>query len=410
MLMAPVRLNAIAGLHRTLRRRLPSVRFRGMKLVRDGDTDGRGPIKLKPGSLPCLASSCASYSHGGFHRHAASDALPLWTPLRSKDVFFVTRPFGSRLSRLASFTAAAEAEPPVECPQSSCLPSYMERLTQPPSSCSSPGNLTAISSASAAEERLAAIWKTSAGPVSGSLLFASRFPLMWHRGVLELLCSSCRYVVRKWHVPILGVDCNANPRHKQALTSPPPRSRGIPKHLTPYLVGKQAPRHPRWRQEHTLRAKSTHLYRPTASWLVADNPVLAVLAFMGNCIRCLLLVGQVGHSGFAGKSVSAVYQLRLLRLRTNAPPLHEGGFTLLAAARLKQMNFVRSGSDSKLALAATCSASTGTERSKTDSCQIVTSTKASKQALPTTATSSFSCDGCSESTQKTNGEEGRFRV
>lgn len=84
---------------------------------------------------------------------------------------------------------------------------------------------------------------------------------MWHRGVLELLCSSCRYVVRRWHVPILGVDCNANPRHKQALTSPPPRSRGIPKHLTPYLVGKQAPRHPRWRQDHMLRARATHFYR-----------------------------------------------------------------------------------------------------------------------------------------------------
>ncbi|KAL8275974.1 hypothetical protein Esti_000090 [Eimeria stiedai] len=98
---------------------------------------------------------------------------------------------------------------------------------------------------------------------SRSLLFTSPLALMWHRGVLELLCSSCRYVVRRWHVPILGVDCNANPRHKQALTSPPPRSRGIPKHLTPYLVGKQAPRHPRWRQDHMLRARATHLYRAT---------------------------------------------------------------------------------------------------------------------------------------------------
>ena len=104
-----------------------------------------------------------------------------------------------------------------------------------------------------------------ASPVRQPLLRAitpsSPICLMWHRGVLELLCSSCRYVVRRWHVPVLGVDCNANPRHKQALTSPPPRSRGIPKHLTPYLVGKQAPRHPRWRQDHTTRARATHFYR-----------------------------------------------------------------------------------------------------------------------------------------------------
>lgn len=93
------------------------------------------------------------------------------------------------------------------------------------------------------------------------LLFLSTTRFMWHRGVLELFCSSCRYVVRRWHVPILGVDCSANPRHKQALTSPAPRSRGIPKHLIPYLVGKQAPRHPRWRQEHMLRARATHFHR-----------------------------------------------------------------------------------------------------------------------------------------------------
>ncbi|KAF8819260.1 hypothetical protein IE077_000132 [Cardiosporidium cionae] len=86
------------------------------------------------------------------------------------------------------------------------------------------------------------------------MLFQLSFPrLMWHRGCLTLLCSSCRYVVRKWHVPILGVDCNANPRHRQALTNPPPRSRGIPKYLSPYLFGAQAPRHPRWRQEATHR-------------------------------------------------------------------------------------------------------------------------------------------------------------
>nr|PVC54226.1 hypothetical protein MACL_00003197 [Theileria orientalis] len=85
---------------------------------------------------------------------------------------------------------------------------------------------------------------------------------MWHRGSLTLLCSSCRYVIRKWHIPILGVDCNANPRHKQALSNPTPRSRGIPKHLTPYIFGKQYPRHPTWRGDHTFVAtskfKSTH--------------------------------------------------------------------------------------------------------------------------------------------------------
>ncbi|UKK00128.2 hypothetical protein MACK_000198 [Theileria orientalis] len=79
---------------------------------------------------------------------------------------------------------------------------------------------------------------------------------MWHRGSLTLLCSSCRYVIRKWHIPILGVDCNANPRHKQALSNPTPRSRGVPKHLTPYIFGKQYPRHPTWRGDHTFVATS----------------------------------------------------------------------------------------------------------------------------------------------------------
>lgn len=125
-----------------------------------------------------------------------------------------------------------------------------------------PGDFPASSSSDAVHEAgqasATAYWHRHAYK---RLLFPSPVPLMWHRGVLELLCSSCRYVVRRWHVPILGVDCNANPRHKQALTSPPPRSRGIPKHLTPYLVGKQAPRHPRWRQEHMIRARATHLNR-----------------------------------------------------------------------------------------------------------------------------------------------------
>lgn len=99
---------------------------------------------------------------------------------------------------------------------------------------------------------------------SADVFGLSRFTQMWHRGVLELMCSSCRYVVRRWHVPVLGVDCSANPRHKQALSCPPPRSRGIPKHLTPYLLGKQAPRHPRWRQEHMHRALASRKYR---GWL-----------------------------------------------------------------------------------------------------------------------------------------------
>lgn len=90
---------------------------------------------------------------------------------------------------------------------------------------------------------------------SAALFRLSTPRCMWHRGTLSLLCSSCRYVVRKWHVPILGVDCNANPRHKQALSVPAPRSRGIPKHLYPFLVGKQYPRHPRWRQAFTHRSR-----------------------------------------------------------------------------------------------------------------------------------------------------------
>ena len=76
------------------------------------------------------------------------------------------------------------------------------------------------------------------------------------RGVLKLRCTSCRYAVRKWHVPILTVECSANPRHKQALTNPPHRSRAFPEHLLPYLVGKQYPRHPRWKMDHIFMAYS----------------------------------------------------------------------------------------------------------------------------------------------------------
>mmetsp|Transcript_141820 Transcript_141820/g.395378 ORF Transcript_141820/g.395378 Transcript_141820/m.395378 type:complete len:150 (-) Transcript_141820:87-536(-) len=76
-----------------------------------------------------------------------------------------------------------------------------------------------------------------------------------HRGVLKLHCSECRYVIRRWHVPILAVDCNANPRHKQALTNPPPRSRWTAQFadsLAPWVEGKQYPRWPHYRMEHTF--------------------------------------------------------------------------------------------------------------------------------------------------------------
>lgn len=128
---------------------------------------------------------------------------------------------------------------------------------------SSRENLAPASSSEAVQEACSAsvTMSTTSPAYRQPVLSRSPTNLMWHRGVLELLCSSCRYVVRRWHVPILGVDCNANPRHKQALTSPPPRSRGIPKYLIPYLVGKQAPRHPRWRQDHMIRARATHFYR-----------------------------------------------------------------------------------------------------------------------------------------------------
>mmetsp|Transcript_19108 Transcript_19108/g.44080 ORF Transcript_19108/g.44080 Transcript_19108/m.44080 type:complete len:139 (-) Transcript_19108:86-502(-) len=77
-----------------------------------------------------------------------------------------------------------------------------------------------------------------------------------HRGVLKLHCSECRYVMKRWHVPILAVDCNANPRHKQALTSPSIRSRWsaqFPEYLIPYVEGKQYERRPRYRMEMTFQ-------------------------------------------------------------------------------------------------------------------------------------------------------------
>lgn len=85
-----------------------------------------------------------------------------------------------------------------------------------------------------------------------------------HRGVLKLLCSECRYVMKRWNVPILTVDCNANPRHKQALTNPPIRSRWsaqFPEYLAPYVEGKQYPRHPHYRIAETFQcySKKKHL-------------------------------------------------------------------------------------------------------------------------------------------------------
>ncbi|CAE7231492.1 TRAP1 [Symbiodinium pilosum] len=85
-----------------------------------------------------------------------------------------------------------------------------------------------------------------------------------NRGVLKLHCSECRYVVRRWHIPILAVDCSANVRHKQALTNPPIRSRWstqFPEYLRPWVEGKQYPRHPHYRMAYTFQCyhKSKHL-------------------------------------------------------------------------------------------------------------------------------------------------------
>eukprot|EP00929_Paragymnodinium_shiwhaense_P086549 TRINITY_DN47050_c0_g1_i1.p2 TRINITY_DN47050_c0_g1~~TRINITY_DN47050_c0_g1_i1.p2 ORF type:complete len:155 (+),score=31.81 TRINITY_DN47050_c0_g1_i1:86-550(+) len=83
-----------------------------------------------------------------------------------------------------------------------------------------------------------------------------------HRGVLKLHCSECRYVIRRWHVPILAVDCNANVRHKQAMTNTPIRSRWsvqFPDHLAPWVEGKQYMRWPRYRAEHTFQCYNNKL-------------------------------------------------------------------------------------------------------------------------------------------------------
>ncbi|KAF4756860.1 hypothetical protein FOZ63_033206, partial [Perkinsus olseni] len=57
------------------------------------------------------------------------------------------------------------------------------------------------------------------------------------RGALQLRCDQCRYRVYRHAIPILAVDCTANPTHKQKLTKPPPRSLQFPEYLLPYISG-----------------------------------------------------------------------------------------------------------------------------------------------------------------------------
>ncbi|KAF4735160.1 hypothetical protein FOZ63_009710, partial [Perkinsus olseni] len=69
------------------------------------------------------------------------------------------------------------------------------------------------------------------------------------RGALQLRCDQCRYRVYRHAIPILAVDCTANPTHKQKLTKPPPRSLQFPEYLLPYISGKQFKKHPSWRNQ-----------------------------------------------------------------------------------------------------------------------------------------------------------------
>lgn len=187
-----------------------------------------------------LVSPCSNAAHGGLTNRG-----PLLTRFPGDRDF--DGDLRSGQYKLNCKTVLAEGRL-----RSTAMGSSQENLAPAPAS-----NSEAVQEACSASVTMSTTSPASRQPI----LSRSPTNLMWHRGVLELLCSSCRYVVRRWHVPILGVDCNANPRHKQALTSPPPRSRGIPKYLVPYLVGKQAPRHPRWRQDHMIRARATHFYR-----------------------------------------------------------------------------------------------------------------------------------------------------
>merc|ERR1719321_2231873 len=92
----------------------------------------------------------------------------------------------------------------------------------------------AVSAALQAQPALRATTPFGASSTPGVAPLGGRTYLA--RGVLKLRCSSCKYAVRKWHVPILTVECAANPRHKQALTNPSHRSRAIPDHLLPWII------------------------------------------------------------------------------------------------------------------------------------------------------------------------------
>lgn len=57
------------------------------------------------------------------------------------------------------------------------------------------------------------------------------------------------YILIYFYYKFIGVDCNANPRHKQVLSNPAPRSRGIPKYLEKYIFYKQAVRNPVYKSQ-----------------------------------------------------------------------------------------------------------------------------------------------------------------
>ncbi|SCM05882.1 conserved Plasmodium protein, unknown function [Plasmodium chabaudi chabaudi] len=59
----------------------------------------------------------------------------------------------------------------------------------------------------------------------------------------------------------IRVDCNANPRHKQVLSNPAPRSRGIPKYLEKYIFYKQAVRNPVYKSQFITMYTAGRKYR-----------------------------------------------------------------------------------------------------------------------------------------------------
>ncbi|CAD7952760.1 unnamed protein product [Amoebophrya sp. A25] len=112
---------------------------------------------------------------------------------------------------------------------------------------------------------------SATAPGSGQSSGASPFLAIQQRffrtkGVLKLHCSECRYVVRKRNVPILAVDCNANVRHKQLMSNTPHQSRPTPDWLTPWIEGKQYPRHPKWKQDFTYTWFSKKRYTRNTHW------------------------------------------------------------------------------------------------------------------------------------------------